>query len=87
MFKATAVEMGGEEIRKPVETESTIIEETVAKVEQQVNNPGTEVTAENIEVADDTWRENLPVKQKEKGFLKWHRFITILNCVGGLRPE
>ena len=25
--------------------------------------------AENIEVADDTWRENLPVEQKQKGFL------------------
>ena len=68
MFEEIAVEIGEAETKKVEEPMPEINETSTHKVEQQVNNPSTEVTAENIEVADDTWRENLPVKQKQKGF-------------------
>lgn len=53
-FEAEAVEMGEEEPKK---------------VEQHVEEVSTGVHAESLEFSDESWRENLPVEQKQKGFL------------------
>ena len=68
-FAEVAVEIGGEDPKKVEATAPEVAEVSVPKVEQQVVAPSQGVRAENIEVADDTWRENLPVEQKQKGFL------------------
>lgn len=52
-FEAEAVEVG---------------DEVPKKVEQHVEKPAVGMHAENIEVSDESWRENLPVEQKQKGF-------------------
>lgn len=52
-FEAEAVEVG---------------DEVPKKVEQHVEKTAVGMHAENIEVSDESWRENLPVEQKQKGF-------------------
>ena len=63
MFAENAVELGGEEPAPEV------TEGVTPKVEQQVAENSQGVHAETIEVSGDTWRENLPVERRERGFL------------------
>ena len=68
-FIKNAVEIGGEEPKQVEETVQEVTEVATPKVEQQVPESPKGVHAETMEVADDTWKANLPVEQKQKGFL------------------